>query len=155
MNPEGKVALVTGGAHRVGKAITLALAEAGANVIINYNTAAAAAQETAQAVQALGREALAVQCDVADQRAVEAMVAAGIERFGAIDILVNSASLWQKTPFPTRDVAGWHRVTRILLDGSFYCANAVAPANVANASCLPCSALSPICRAASIIASMK
>jgi NAD(P)-dependent dehydrogenase (short-subunit alcohol dehydrogenase family) len=132
VNPKGKTALVTGGAHRVGKAITLALARAGANMVINYNTSTQAAQATTAEVRGLGVEALAVQANIADWRQVEAMAAAAKERFGGIDILVNSASLWQATPFPTDDVTNWHRVTDVLLHGSFYCANAVAPLMLEN-----------------------
>jgi 3-oxoacyl-[acyl-carrier protein] reductase/pteridine reductase len=127
MNPTGKTALVTGGAHRVGKAITMALARAGANVVINYNSSATAAESTAAEVRALGVEALPVQADIADYRQVQAMVSAAVDRFGGIDILVNSASLWQPTPFPMDDLTGWHQVTNILINGSFYCANAIAP----------------------------
>lgn len=127
MNPKGKTALITGGAHRVGKAITLALAQAGANVVVNYNTSSAAADATVAEAQGLGVDALAVQADISDQRQVEAMVAAAKKQFGTVDILVNSASLWRKTPFPTNDVTDWHRVTGILIHGTFYCANAIAP----------------------------
>ncbi|UCC88162.1 MAG: SDR family oxidoreductase [Anaerolineales bacterium] len=127
MNPKGKNALVTGGAHRVGKAITLALAKAGANVVINYHTSADAAEATAAEARYLGVEALAVQADVSDHQQVEAMVAAAQERFGLIDILINSASRFEKTPFPTPNVMAWHRVTNVLIHGSFYCANAIAP----------------------------
>ncbi|HFD39030.1 MAG TPA: SDR family NAD(P)-dependent oxidoreductase, partial [Anaerolineae bacterium] len=101
MEIAGKTALVTGGAQRVGRAITLALAGAGANVVINYHRSAAPAQETAAEARALGVGALPVQADVADHEQVAALVAAARERFGAVDILVNGASLWQKTPFPT------------------------------------------------------
>jgi 3-oxoacyl-[acyl-carrier protein] reductase/pteridine reductase len=127
MNPKGKTALITGGAHRVGKAITLALVQAGANVVINYNTSSKAAAATAAEARAFGVEALVVQADVADYQQVEQMVAAARERFGSIDILINSASLWRKTPFPMTNLEDWHRVTGILINGSFYCANAVAP----------------------------
>jgi NAD(P)-dependent dehydrogenase (short-subunit alcohol dehydrogenase family) len=71
MNIQGKVALVTGGAVRVGKAITLMLARAGAHVVVNYNASAEAAEETAVEAQALGVEALPVPCDVADWGAVQ------------------------------------------------------------------------------------
>jgi NAD(P)-dependent dehydrogenase (short-subunit alcohol dehydrogenase family) len=127
MDPQGKTALITGGAHRVGKAITLGLARAGANVVINYNASAAAAGETAVEAHALGVDALAVQADVADLAQVKAMVAQAQARFGSIDILVHSASRFEKTPIPTDDVTAWQRVTGILIHGSFYCANAVAP----------------------------
>ena len=72
MNPTGKTALITGGAHRVGKAITMALARAGANVVINYNSSATAAEETAAEVRALSVEALAVQANIADAVQVQA-----------------------------------------------------------------------------------
>lgn len=127
MNPSGKTALVTGGAVRVGKAITLALARAGANVVINYNSSATAAEQTAAEARALGVGALAVQANIANNQQVRAMVNAAAERFGSVDILVNSASLWQATPFPMDDVSGWQQVISVLINGSFYCANAVAP----------------------------
>jgi NAD(P)-dependent dehydrogenase (short-subunit alcohol dehydrogenase family) len=127
MQIEDKTALVTGGAHRLGKAISLALARAGANLVINYHTSAQAAAETVAEVQALGREALAVQADVAELVQVEAMVAEAGKRFGGVDILVNGASLWRQTPFPMADYSDWHRVTRTLIDGSLYLANTVAP----------------------------
>lgn len=70
MEPKGKTALITGGAHRVGKAITLALARAGANVAINYHSSADAAEATAAEARALGVEALPVQADIADPQQV-------------------------------------------------------------------------------------
>lgn len=127
MKIEGKTALITGGAHRVGKAITLALARAGANVVINYHSSAVSAEETVAEVRSLGVEALAVQADVADLEQVRALVTEARDRFGAVDILVNGASLWRKTPFPMEELTDWHRVTGILIHGSMYCANSVAP----------------------------
>lgn len=127
MDPKGRTALVTGGAHRVGKAITLALARAGANVVINYHTSADAAETTAAEARALGVGALPIQADVSDHDQVQEMVTAARDRLGAVDILVNSASRFEKTPFPAQDIAAWHRVTDILIHGPFYCANAVAP----------------------------
>jgi NAD(P)-dependent dehydrogenase (short-subunit alcohol dehydrogenase family) len=128
MQIQGKTALITGGAHRVGKAITLALARAGANVVVNYYSSDAAARETAGEVQALGVGALAVQADVGDLDQSRALVDAALDRFGGVDILVHSASIWRATPLPMDDFADWHRVLGVLLDGSMYLANAVAPA---------------------------
>ncbi len=127
MNPKGKVALVTGGAHRVGKAIVLALAQAGADVVVNYHASDADARQTVAEAEALGVAGMAVQCDVADLASVQAMVAAIKERFGRVDILVNSASLFGRISFPTEDFETWHRVTRTSIDGAFYVSNAVAP----------------------------
>ncbi len=127
MQITGKTALITGGAHRVGKAITLALARAGANVVINYFSSSDAAEATAADARALGVEALPFGADVSDHEQVRPMVQAARDRFGAVDVLVNSASLFGKITVPTDDLDTWRRVTRISIDGAFYCANAVAP----------------------------
>ncbi|MDJ0752700.1 MAG: SDR family oxidoreductase [Ardenticatenaceae bacterium] len=127
MNLNGKTALITGGAHRVGREITLALAAAGANVVINYNRSADAAEETADAAREVGVGALPIQCDVADAEQVGIMVAAANAQFGGVDILINSASLFKPTPLPTADFSDWHRVFDISVHGAWYCANAVAP----------------------------
>ena len=127
MNPKGKTAIVTGGAHRVGKGIVLGLAQAGANVVINYNSSAASAEETANQSREFDVGALAIQANITDQYQVEALVAAANKEFGRVDILVNNASLWKKTPFPTGNTDDWHLVTNILINGAFYCSNAVAP----------------------------
>jgi pteridine reductase len=128
VNPTGKTALITGGARRVGRAITLALARAGADVVINYHHSAEEAQETAAEARALGVEALPYRADVADLDQVRALVAAARERFGAVDILVNNASLFATTPVPSDNFESWHRVLQISLDGPFYLANLLAPA---------------------------
>jgi 3-oxoacyl-[acyl-carrier protein] reductase/pteridine reductase len=127
MEITGKTALITGGAHRVGKAITMALARAGANVVINYHSSADAAETTAAEARALGVEALPIQADIADDKQVETMAQTARQHFGSVDILINSASLFGKITFPTDDLDTWRRVTRISIDGAFYCANAVAP----------------------------
>lgn len=127
MELAGKTALITGGAHRVGREITLSLAAAGANVVINYNRSADAAEETAAAAREVGVGALPIQCDVADAEQVNIMVAAANAQFGGVDILINSASLFKPTPLPTVDFSDWHRVFDISVHGAWYCANAVAP----------------------------
>jgi 3-oxoacyl-[acyl-carrier protein] reductase/pteridine reductase len=127
MDLKGKTVLVTGGAHRVGRAISLAFAQAGANVVVNYHSSAAEAISTSADIEQLGVGALPFQADVSDPEQVRDMVAAGNKRFGGIDILVNSASIFAQTPIPTQDFDLWHKVSSILLDGSFYCSNAVAP----------------------------
>lgn len=131
MDVMGKNALVTGGAHRVGKAITLMLAAAGANVVVNYNSSDSAANQTVQEAKALGVDALAVQCDVQDRDAVSTMAERIDAHFGGVDIIVNSASYFGKTAFPSTDPAlfeTWERVTRISIDGVFFVCNALVPA---------------------------
>jgi len=127
MNPEGKTALITGGAHRVGRAITLGLAKAGANVIINYNSSAESARETAREAEALGVRAMTVQADISQAEQVKRMVAEIHEKTGGVDILVNNASRFTRTPFPTDDLTLWHEVTGLLIDGPFYVSNFLAP----------------------------
>lgn len=131
MQIEGKIALVTGGAVRVGRAITLGLAQAGAHVAINYHHSAEEAEATAVEARALGVGALAVRADVSDWDAVQAMAQAVEARFGGVDILVNAAGLFARTPFPSTDPAAlemWRRVTRISVDGPWYVCNAFVPA---------------------------
>jgi NAD(P)-dependent dehydrogenase (short-subunit alcohol dehydrogenase family) len=127
MQLQGKTVLVTGGAHRVGRAISLAFARAGANVVVNYHSSARDALATSAEIEALGVHALPYQADIASYQQVTAMVEAAEKCFGGIDVLVNSASIFVQTPIPTQDFTLWHQVTNILLDGSFYCSNAVAP----------------------------
>ncbi len=130
MELKNKVALVTGGAHRVGKAIALQLAQAGAHLVINYNSSDEAARQTVAEVEALERKALAVQCNVADLAAVQAMAMQIQEHFGGVDVIVNSASHFAKTPFPSSDPAvleTWHKVTRILIDGPYFVCNTLVP----------------------------
>ena len=113
MDLVGKTALVTGGAKRVGRGITLRLARAGANVVINYNSSADEALATAAEAEALGVGALPVQASVADYDQVGSMVDAAVDRFGRIDVLVNNASTFVADPLPTDDLAcGTNRSTR-------------------------------------------
>ena len=126
MNPKSKTALITGGAHRLGKAISLGLAQAGANVVINYNSSEEKAKETVLEARAFGVDALAIQANIGNREEVEAMVLQAKEKFGSVDILVNNASPWIKTPFPMDKLDNWHYVTNALINGSFYCANEIA-----------------------------
>jgi len=96
-------------------------------VVVNYHSSEEAASETVQEAQALGVGALAVQADVGDMKEARALVTAAVDRFGAVDILVNSASIWKKTALPMGDFSGWHRVLSVLLDGAMYLVDAVAP----------------------------
>lgn len=130
MNPAGKVALITGGAHRVGKAITMMLARSGAHVIVNYNSSDTAAKETKAEAQALGVDAMALQCDVSDLASVQNMTDIIKGRFGGVDIIVNGASLFGRFSFPTDnpdDLTVWDRVTTISINGAFYVCNSLVP----------------------------
>jgi NAD(P)-dependent dehydrogenase (short-subunit alcohol dehydrogenase family) len=127
MEIAGKTALVTGGAKRVGRVMSLMLAEAGANVVINYNSSVDDAESTAAEVEAFGVGALPVGADVGDYAQVESMVEAAKSRFGGIDVLVNNASTFSADPFPTTDLTVWNRSISTLVNGPFFCTNLVAP----------------------------
>lgn len=127
MNANGKVALITGGAIRVGKAISLELARAGADVVVNYNSSAGPAQETVAEIEALGRRALAVQADVSQGAQVAALIERAVAELGRLDVLVNSASVWRRTPWSEVDEAEWDRQIAVDLKGPFLCALHAAP----------------------------
>jgi pteridine reductase len=126
MNLQGKVALVTGGAIRVGKAISLELAAAGADIVVNYNSSAGPAEETVAEIQALGRRAIAQQADVSQGDQVQRLIDRAVSELGRLDVLVNSASVWRRTPWAELDEAEWDRQIAVDLKGPFLCARAAA-----------------------------
>ncbi len=126
MNIQGKTALVTGGAVRVGKAIALGLAQAGANLVINYNTSAEEAQHTTQEIREFGVSALAIQANIAAWEEVKSMFTEIHQTIGKLDILINNASPFKLTPIPTDSIAAWQLVTGVQIDGAFYVSNLAA-----------------------------
>jgi pteridine reductase len=127
MDLHGKVALVTGGAVRVGRAIALALVEAGADIAFSYNSSADAAAVTAAEIEARCRRVLSFRADQAQAEQVAALVETTVARLGRLDVLVNSASLWRRTPWAELDEAAWDQLLDINLKGPFLCAKAAAP----------------------------
>lgn len=125
MSLQGKCALVTGGSRGIGRAVCLELARQGARVAVNYAGNAAAAEETVQACEALGVEAFAIQADVADAAACEAMVKEVLTRFGRLDILVNNAGVTRDGLMPMMKEADWDAVLDTNLKGAFHCMKAV------------------------------
>jgi len=126
MDIQHKVALVTGGAHRVGKAIALALADAGAHVVIHYGTSEAEAHDTVREIKSRGVQALAVQADLADEDAITRLFAAVSERFDRLDVLVNSAANFVRQPFDDVTVEGWKTVMQVNLRAPFFCTQQAA-----------------------------
>lgn len=124
---EGQVAIVTGAARNIGKAIALDLVDAGAKVAINVNTSVDAAQETKAEIEALGGEAMVVQADITDPGAVTGMVEQVVGQWGRVDILVNNAAIRLRTAITDMSLDQWHQVTAIILDGAFLCSKAVIP----------------------------
>ena len=125
MSLQGKCALVTGGSRGIGRAVCLELARQGARVAVNYAGNAAAAEETVKACEALGAEAFAIQADVADASACEAMVKEVLTRFGRLDILVNNAGVTRDGLMPMMKEADWDAVLDTNLKGAFHCMKAV------------------------------
>ncbi|MBI4550878.1 MAG: glucose 1-dehydrogenase [Candidatus Latescibacteria bacterium] len=128
---DGRVALVTGGSKGLGKAMALALAGAGADVVITsrHLDESEAAAESIRSVT--GRRALAVQADVADRPQVDDMVARALAEFGKIDILVNNAGINIRRPVVELSDDDWHAVIDTNLHGTLYCTRAVGKGMVA------------------------
>lgn len=125
MELTGRNALVTGGSRGIGRAVCLELARQGANVAINYAGSAQAAEEVAQACRDLGVEAFAIQANVADAAAVDAMVKEVIARFGRIDILVNNAGITKDRLALQMKEEEFDAVLDTNLKGAFLCMKAV------------------------------
>lgn len=119
MQIEGKVALVTGAAHRVGKAIALALAQEGAHLIVHYGGSADAAAHTVDEIKALGVDAVAIQADLRRTEAIDALFAQAQAHFDRLDILVNSAASFVKQPFDDVSLDDWKDVMQVNLRSPF------------------------------------
>lgn len=115
----GKSALVTGGARRIGRAIALALANAGADVAITYRTSHAEAEPTARQIESMGLRALALECDVRSESSVRQALASVIARFGRLDLLVNSAAVFESAPLDRITLEQWDRVFETNTRGPF------------------------------------
>lgn len=125
---EGKVALVTGASRGLGRAIAVALAEAGADIAINYRRAAAAAKEVEEAVQTFGRRTVLVQADVSQPAEVLRMVDAVEGSLGAPLILVNNAGIARMQPLEEITEQDWDEILRVNLKSVFLVTQRVLPA---------------------------
>ncbi|MGD8992174.1 MAG: SDR family NAD(P)-dependent oxidoreductase [Desulfobacterales bacterium] len=124
---EGKNALVTGGSQGIGAAASLELASEGANVCLTYRKHEAEARQYAEEIQAMGRKALAVQCDIASFADAEKVVKAAVETFGSLHILVNNAGMnWDGVSWKMSEEQ-WDRVLEVNLKGYFNFTRQVAP----------------------------
>jgi len=117
---DGKVAVVTGGSRGFGKAIALGLAEAGADVVVASRTQADL-DAVAQEIKSIGRESLAIACDMLDRASIENLANKTIEKFGKIDILVNNAGQGWTLPFLKMSEEQWDQILNINLKGYFLC----------------------------------
>ncbi|BCB03321.1 3-oxoacyl-[acyl-carrier-protein] reductase [Bacillus sp. KH172YL63] len=125
MNLEGKVALVTGASRGIGREIALELARKGCNVVVNYAGSEAKANEVVDEIKSIGKEAIAVQCNVSDSESVQDMVKKTISEFGSIDILVNNAGITKDNLLMRMKENEWDDVININLKGVFLCTKAV------------------------------
>jgi 3-oxoacyl-[acyl-carrier protein] reductase len=125
MNVNGKIALVTGASRGIGREIALELAREGANVVVNYSGSESKANEVVDEIKSIGREALAIQCNVADSESVQSMVKETISHFGALDILVNNAGITKDNLLMRMKENEWDDVININLKGVFLCTKAV------------------------------
>ncbi|MGA5821796.1 SDR family NAD(P)-dependent oxidoreductase [Kitasatospora sp. NPDC094028] len=123
----GKVALVTGGSRGIGAAVALRLAEDGADVALTYRGEAERAEEVAAKITAMGRTALAVRADGADEAAVHGAVAAVVERFGRLDVLVNNAGVGAVGPIGETTVEEIDTVLAVNVRAPYLYARAAAP----------------------------
>ena len=118
----GQKALVTGSSSGIGKAVAIALAQAGAEVVVNYALGEAAAHAVVETIQAAGGRAMALQADVSQEDQVQAMFARMMKELGTIDILVNNSGVQKDAPLEGMTLAQWNGVLAVNLTGQFLCA---------------------------------
>ncbi|ARO61331.1 3-oxoacyl-ACP synthase [Bacillus cereus] len=123
----GKVAIVTGGAKGIGKAITVALAQEGAKVVINYNSSKEAAENLVNELGKDGHDVYAVQADVSKVEDANRLVEEAVNHFGKVDILVNNAGITRDRTFKKLNREDWERVIDVNLSSVFNTTSAVLP----------------------------
>ena len=123
----GSVALVTGGARNIGRAIALELAQAGCHVVVNAVSDATAAESVADEVRALGVQSLVHMADVGNEALVQGLIDAALDQFGRIDCLVHNAAVRRQKPVTDITWDDWREVLSVALDAPFLLARTVAP----------------------------
>jgi len=123
---DGQIALVTGASRGIGRAVALALAEAGAEVVVNYSSSPDAADAVVAEIKDSGGQAYALQANVAEEEAVNSLVKTVIERSGRIDVLVNNAGITRDGLLMRMKTEDWQAVINLNLSGVFLCTRAVA-----------------------------
>ncbi len=123
----GKVVLVTGAARRIGRTLAQTMADAGADVAITYRNSDAAAQATLRELTASGQRSLALRCDVRDPESVRTSVAAVLEEFGRLDVLINNAGIFATAPLESITVEDWDAMYETNTRGAFLMAKAAFP----------------------------
>jgi 3-oxoacyl-[acyl-carrier protein] reductase len=131
MTDERKVALVAGSALNIGRAIALALAADGFRIMTTARQSEADARETARQVRDSGSDADTFMADISDHHQASGLVAATVQRFGRLDVLVNNASIRRQTKFADMTPEEWREIMGTTIDGAFYCAHASVPQIIA------------------------
>jgi len=121
MRFKNKVVLVTGSSRGIGKATALLFAQEGAKVIVNYSKSKKEAEKVVEDIKKVGSDAIAIQCDISDEKQVTVMFDQVQKKFGRVDILVNNAGFVVDKPFFERDAEEWKRILGINLVGVFLC----------------------------------
>jgi len=124
---KGKVALVTGSARNIGRAIALSLADAGAKVAVNVRTSRAEGQAVVDEIAERGGDAVLVAADVTQRVEVDAMIAAIARRYERLDIVVNNAAVRFEVAFADLSYADWREAQAVCVDGAFHCTQAALP----------------------------
>ena len=124
----GKVAVVTGAGRNIGRAIALALADAGASVVVNSRSNKSEADKVVGEIAAAGGKAVAVVGDIGDPDTAHALASTALKNFGRIDILVNNAALRREKHIAEMSYDEWREVMGVILDGTFHCVKACLPA---------------------------
>ena len=122
----GQTALVTGGGRGIGRAIALALAESGLEVVVNYSSSAAEAEEVVELITASGGKAYALQANVSKEDDVDGLIKTVLERSGRLDVLVNNAGITRDGLLMRMKTSDWQAVIDLNLTGVFLCSRAVA-----------------------------
>lgn len=123
----GKVALVTGAARKIGRVLAHSLAEAGADVAITYRKSDTAAQQTLRDLGLAGQRSMALRCDVRDPASVREVVAAVVDEFGRLDLLVNNAGMFATAPLESITLEQWDAMFETNTRGAFLMAQAAHP----------------------------
>jgi len=123
---DGQTALVTGGGRGIGRAIALALGEAGAEVVVNYSSSAAAADDVVATITAAGGKAYALQANVSIEEEVDGLIKTVLDRSGRLDVLVNNAGITRDGLLMRMKTSDWQSVIDLNLSGVFLCTRAVA-----------------------------
>jgi len=124
MRLQNRVAVITGGGTGIGRAIALAFADEGAELVVNYNRSKEAVEELIAALASRGKKALALQADVSDAEQVEAMAERVVAELGRVDILVNNAGVLLPAPLESLPRNEWIKVVNVNLNGVFFCTRA-------------------------------